>query len=114
MRDHHVICGKETILPEGGDGEAILLRVRDTLIELAHRRRSLILQSAQHGLIPAASSEELKELQALGAAADCFQYVIMCVQELRTRKGTLTVRDLPEWVIKFTGQARAAMTNDQP
>ena len=89
-----------------GDGETILIQVRDGLLKLAHRKRSLILLS---GHASAATSVDLAELSALDAAADCFQFVLTIVQEQRARKGTLTVRDLPEWVVKFTNQAKAAL-----
>jgi hypothetical protein len=84
-------------------GAEILTYVRDTVLDVAAKRRSFAEQSAAVGGTPL-SEDELAELAALDAAADMIQFTISVGQEAVTRK-----KPAPEWVLKIAAQARAAL-----
>lgn len=84
-------------------GAEILTYVRDTVLDVAAKKRSFFEQSAAVGGAPL-SKDELAELAALDAAADMIQFAISAGQEARVRQ-----KPAPEWVLRIAAQARNAL-----
>jgi hypothetical protein len=84
-------------------GKEILTYVRDTVRNVAVNKRSFFEQSAAVGGTPL-SKDELRELAALGAAADMIQFAVSAGQDART-----SGKPAPEWVVKMASQGRSAL-----
>jgi hypothetical protein len=85
-------------------GGEVLAHIHGILLKVAADKRSYLEQSAAIGGAPVADSE-LAEVNALGAAADVFQFAISAGQEARIKN-----RDPPGWLMHMAAQARAALT----
>jgi hypothetical protein len=84
-------------------GGAVLTYVRDTLLKIAHDKRSFLKASAEISQIPTAPAD-LNEIAVIEAAVDIIQFAISAGEEAKTRKF-----DPPEWVLRLAGQARLAL-----
>ena len=84
-------------------GGEVLAYVRDMVIEVSVHKRSFAEQSAAVGGRPL-SQDELAQLAALDAAADCIQFAVSAGQDAKTRG-----KPAPEWVVKMASQARNAL-----
>jgi hypothetical protein len=86
-------------------GGEVLEFVHRILLETAHKRRTLLEQSAQISQNPVSATER-QEVRALEAAADIIQMAISAGQEAKTKNLAA-----PEWVLLLAGQGRATMRN---
>jgi hypothetical protein len=87
-------------------GEAVLAHVRDAVLKVIVDKRAFAESSAAVGGTPL-NGEELSELRALGAAADCIQFALSAGQDAKT-KG----KSAPEWVVRMAAQARCALIEE--